>query len=490
MRTLFSIIWLSSLALSLAQSGELVGNGISLDNWAIEFEAVSPNKFSVMDISGEITETDEIENFTINGVPVSIHNLKFKHRIYLKPVRQPLEIRISDGFTNDSFIFKTDYTTDQKLSVASTKNEIKAAIEEDPYNIRFHRAYVKKMQDDGMASIMAIYDDWIDNDAKSNDMPNVCLIYSVGYAAQEIEKLELANLKYRETLWLEPYFAPAHLGLAKYYHHEYEKSSGRGQDKKVLWDKVLEHYRLAHLYNYNDVFYIEKDINKLYHEILISEAAQKKELYADAYLSRAISHPAKVVYDRIMDVTEYQGLDSLSEVVGLNHAYLDILEPKGMEIYEDELTGRVKIIMKQNDDRTEFKKLEKNLKDSREKGRIFSILGSYYQEKEEADVDLAAVCYRYSMASYYRDSVLSRNSTTNGDNGPDYKRSYYEAIIQLHKERDETRGKALFEKAKDVDGDDVERVCLLREALFCNVQDKEAIRKELKDIYNKYSGSE
>jgi hypothetical protein len=455
---------------------------------------------SAIDVYGEVRNTDELGRFAINGVPVRVYNRKFQHRIYLKAGTQPLVIQAggesrtfmegagdSVSSLNDTFMEAVRGSRTEDPGILEEQARIfERLIEKDPYNIRFHRAYVEASNQDARA--IKQYEEWLDDAEFSgtSQLPNVCLVYFAGYAHELSEEWELARVKYGEALWLDEHFAPAHLGLAKYYRHRYYKQK---RDSDESWRKALEHCQLAELYNYNDVFYMAGEIGDFYDEILNAQR-DSGSLYADAYLSRSLFHPS--ICDRIKDVTEYQIPTGLSEL-SLAKAYLSALKPEVWGISpdpdEDRLRKQLAEVEGVEEQISKLAEGERGYELYITLGDVYSTMGDYFQ-RSGAYIDaryseMSDIYYKHALTFYYGAGQPTEQSTV----------THYEAVIQLHKDRDPIRGDALLRIANwkairdSVIRRDVEVLSklasLLREALLCFTDErkKDNIRERLDEIY-------
>lgn len=455
---------------------------------------------SAIDVYGEVRNTDELGRFAINGIPVTVYNRKFQHRVYLKAGIQPLAIRVGEesktfvessgdsaSSLHDRFTeaVRRSRTEDQEALEEQAK-AFRRLIEKDPYSVKFHRAYVEASNQ--KERIIRQYEEWFDSAEFSgtSQLPNVCLVYFAGYAYELAEEWELARIKYQETLWLDEYFAPAHLGLAKYYRHRYDKQK---RDPDEAWRKALEHCQLAKLYNYNDVFYVAEEIGEFYNEILKAQSGNKS-LYAGAYLSRSLFHPS--IRNRIRDVAEYQIPAELPEL-SLAKAYLSTLKPERWDISpdpdEDRLSKQLAEVKAVEEQISKLAEGERGYELYIVLGDVYSTMGDYFQ-KSGAYIDagysgLADNYYKRALTFYYGAGQPTEQSTV----------TYCEAIIQLHRDRDPIRGDALLRIANwkairdAIVGKDVEELSrlasLLREALLCFTDERKRdnIRERLDEIY-------
>jgi len=87
---------------------------------------------------------------------------------------------------------------------------------------------------------------------------NVCPIHFTGEAYSKLggDYQKAALAKYRHTIEIDPYFAPAYLRLAQYY---WEKESDRAS--------AITYCELADKYNIEDGFYIDAEIRELYEKL-------------------------------------------------------------------------------------------------------------------------------------------------------------------------------------------------------------------------------
>ncbi len=449
---------------------------------------------SAIDVYGEVRNTDELGKFAINGVPVRSYYRKFQHRVYLKPGTQPLVIRVGDesrtfvesavdsvSYMNDRFTEAVRGSRTEDPGILERQEEaFKRLIQEDPYNTKFHRAYVEASNQ--KARVIRQYDEWFEDAQFSGSprLPNVCLVYFAGYAHELAEEWELARIKYGETLWLDQYFAPAHLGLAKYYRRRFDKQK---RDSDEAWRSALEHCQLAKLYNYNDVFYIAGEIGEFYNEILNAQKG-RKSLYADAYLSRSLSHPS--VYNRIKDVTEVPELS-------LAKAYLSALKPERWDIPpdpdEDRLRKQLGEVKAAEEQISRLAEGEGGYELYITLGHVYSAIGDYFQ-RFGAYIDagysgMSDIYYRRALTFYYGAGQPTEQINL----------TYDEAVIKLHRDRNPTRGDALLRIANwKVIRDAVIRrdievlsklASLLREALLCFTDERKRdnIRERLDEIY-------
>jgi hypothetical protein len=455
---------------------------------------------SAIDVYGEVRNTDELGRFAINGVPVRVYNRRFQHRVYLKAGTQPLVIRVGDesntfvesardsaSSLHDRFTEAVRRSRTEDPGILEEQAEaFKRLIEKDPYNLKFHRAYVEASNQ--KARVIRQYDEWFNNVefSGSPELPNVCLVYFAGYAHELAEEWELARIKYQETLWLDECFAPAHLGLAEYYRHRYDKQK---RDSDEAWRRALEHCQLANLYNYNDVFNMTGEIGEFYNEILNAQIGSKS-LYADAYLSRSLFHPS--IRNRIKDVTEYQIPSELPEL-SLAKAYLSALKPERWDISpdpdEDRLRKQLAEVRVIEEQVSELAEDEKRYELYIVLGDVYSIMGDYFQRFgayiDAGYSDMSDIYYKRALTFYYGASKPAEQRNV----------PYYEAIIQLHRDRDPIRGDALLRKAnwKSIRDATVKRdveelsklASLLREALLCfnDERKKDNIRERLDEIY-------
>jgi len=487
---LFFALWLLFVPLLAAQADQLKPRE---EIGTVRIDRVG-RLLSAVDVYGEVRNTDELERFAINGVPVRVYNRKFQHRVYLKPGTQPLVIRVGDesktyvesagdsaSDLNDRFTEAVRRSRTEDPGILEEQAKVFGRlIEKDPYNIGFHRAYVEASNQ--KAGIIRQYDEWFNNVefSGSPELPNVCLVYFAGYAHELAGEWELARIKYGETLWLDEYFAPAHLGLAKYYRHRYDKQK---RDSDEAWRKALEHCQLARLYNYNDVFYMAGEIGEFYNEILNAQRGSKG-LYADAYLSRSLFHPS--IRNRIKDVTE-------SPKLSLAKAYLSALKPERWDISPDPDEDRLRKQL------AEVKALEEQISKLAEGergyelyvtlGDVYSTMGDFFQRFgayiDAGYSDMSDIYYKRALTFYYGAGQPTEQSAV----------TYYEAIIQLHRDRDPIRGDALLRMANwkairdAIVGKDVEELSklasLLREALLCFTDERKRdnIRERLDEIY-------
>jgi hypothetical protein len=487
---LFFALWLIFVPLLAAQADQLKPRE---EIGTVRIDRIE-RFLSAIDVYGEVRNTDELGKFAINGVPVRVYNRRFQHRVYLKPGTQPLVIRVGDELKtfvesagdsvsslNDRFTEAVRRSRTEDPGILEEQAKVfERLIEKDPYNVKFHRAYVEASNQ--KARVIRQYDEWFNNVefSGSPELPNVCLVYFAGYAHELAEEWELARIKYGETLWLDEYFAPAHLGLAKYYRRRFEKQK---RDSDESWRMALEHCQLAKLYNYNDVFYMAVEIGEFYNEILNAQRGSKS-LYADAYLSRSLFHPS--VYNRIKDVTE---LPKLS----LAKAYLSALKPERWDISpdpdEDKLRKQLAVVKAVEEQVSKLAEGERGYELYVTLGNVYSIVGDYFQQFgtyiDAGYSGLADNYYKRALAFYYGAGKPTEQSTV----------TYYEAFIQLHKDRDQIRGDALLRIANwkairdAIVGKDVEELSklasLLREALLCFTDERKMdnIRERLDEIY-------
>ena len=122
-------------------------------------------------------------------------------------------------------------------------------------------------------------------------------------------------------------------------------------------------------------------------------------------------------------------------------------------------------------------------------GHVYSTMGDFFQRSgayiDAGDSDISDIYYKRALTFYYGAGKPTEPGTV----------TYYEAFMQLHKDRDPMRGDALLRIANwkairdAIVGKDVEELSklasLLREALLCFTDERKRdnLREKLDEIY-------